>query len=107
MTELGNFPAMTFTSNKLKFDGENLVVVDGTLTLKGISKPVTLTVTSFQCCHTLCLKETLAELTPPRPSNVLNSIWANIRRRLVMMSPLIFQSKPSKNNDLNRKQSPY
>ena len=49
---------VTFTSNKLKFKGEDLVAVDGTLTLKGISKPVTLKVTSFQCMpHPMLNKE--------------------------------------------------
>ncbi|WP_341328432.1 YceI family protein [Methylotuvimicrobium sp. KM2] len=42
-------PAMTFASDKLLFEGDMLVAVDGTLRLKGIAKPVTLTVTSFQC----------------------------------------------------------
>lgn len=51
------YPKATFISNKLTFEGENLVAVDGTLTLKGISKPVTLTVTSFQCMPHPMLKK--------------------------------------------------
>ncbi|PPD28989.1 MAG: polyisoprenoid-binding protein [Methylomonas sp.] len=51
------YPAMTFSSNTLKFDGDNVVAVEGTLTLKGISKPVTLTVTSFQCMPHPMLKK--------------------------------------------------
>ena len=52
------YPTMTFSSNKLHFEGDNLVSIDGTLTLKGISKPVTLTVTSFQCMpHPMLKKE--------------------------------------------------
>jgi polyisoprenoid-binding protein YceI len=51
------YPTATFTSNKLTFEGENLVAVDGTLTLKGISKPLTLTVTSFQCMPHPILKK--------------------------------------------------
>jgi polyisoprenoid-binding protein YceI len=43
------YPAITFKSNKAKFDGDKLVAVDGNLTVKGITKPVTLTVTSFLC----------------------------------------------------------
>ena len=50
-------PTMTFSANKLKFAGENVVAVDGTLTLKGISKPLTLTVTSFQCMPHPMLKK--------------------------------------------------
>lgn len=43
------FPTATFTSNTVKFEGDKPASIDGTLTLKGISKPVTLTVTSFLC----------------------------------------------------------
>lgn len=47
--DTAHYPTMTFRSNRLKFDGDHLTSAEGTLTLKGISKPVTLTVTSFQC----------------------------------------------------------
>ncbi|MGB4498830.1 MAG: YceI family protein [Methylococcaceae bacterium] len=51
------YPTATFISNKVNFDGDNVASVDGTLTLKGISKPVSLTVTSFQCMfHPMLLK---------------------------------------------------
>ncbi|MET3135075.1 polyisoprenoid-binding protein YceI [Oxalobacteraceae bacterium GrIS 1.11] len=43
------YPTITYKSSKLNFDGDKLASVDGNLTIKGISKPVTLTVTSFQC----------------------------------------------------------
>jgi polyisoprenoid-binding protein YceI len=56
--DTAKYPKISFTSDKLKFDGENLVSVDGTLSIKGISKPVTLTVTSFQCMpHPMLKKE--------------------------------------------------
>ena len=55
--DTAKYPTATFISNKLKFEGENLVAVDGTLTLKGISKPVKLTVTSFQCMPHPMLKK--------------------------------------------------
>ncbi|WP_018413248.1 YceI family protein [Methyloversatilis thermotolerans] len=42
------FPTATFKSSKVVFDGDKPVAVEGTLTLKGVSKPVTLKVTSFQ-----------------------------------------------------------
>ncbi len=42
-------PTIAFKSNKLKFDGDKVVSVDGELTVKGITKPVTLTVISFLC----------------------------------------------------------
>lgn len=43
------FPAMTYKSSKLHFDGDKLVSVDGELTLLGVSKPVTLKVSNFHC----------------------------------------------------------
>lgn len=43
------YPTITFKSDKMKFDGDKLVGVEGTLTIKDISKPVMLTVTSFKC----------------------------------------------------------
>lgn len=55
--DTSKYPTATFTSNKVNFDGDNVSSVDGTLTLKGISKPVALTVTSFQCMfHPMLLK---------------------------------------------------
>lgn len=55
--DTAHYPTMTFSSNKLKFEGENLVSVEGMLTLKGISMPITLTVTSFQCMPHPMLKK--------------------------------------------------
>ncbi|MBT9097744.1 polyisoprenoid-binding protein [Methylovulum psychrotolerans] len=55
--DTATYPTATFTSNTLKFEGETLVAVDGILTLKGISKPVTLAVTSFQCMPHPMLKK--------------------------------------------------
>lgn len=56
--DTAKFPTMTFTSSDLKFEGDRLVAVAGTLTLKGISKPVTLSVTSFHCAlHPLLQKD--------------------------------------------------
>ena len=52
------FPTATFTSNKLNFKGDKLLSIDGTLTIKGISKPVTFTVTSFLCMqHPMAKKD--------------------------------------------------
>jgi polyisoprenoid-binding protein YceI len=41
-------PTATFKSTKVVFEGDKPVKVEGNLTLKGVTKPVTLTVTSFQ-----------------------------------------------------------
>lgn len=43
------FPTLNFKSNKFKFEGDKLVAVEGELTSKGVTKPVTLTVNSFNC----------------------------------------------------------
>jgi len=43
------FPTATFVSNKMNFEGDKPVSIDGTLTIKGVSKPQTLTITSFMC----------------------------------------------------------
>ncbi len=40
-------PTITYKSTGVKFDGDKVVSVDGNLTIKGITKPVTLTVKSF------------------------------------------------------------
>jgi polyisoprenoid-binding protein YceI len=44
------FPTITFKSTSVKFEGDKPVAVDGNLTIKGVTKPVTLTVTSY---HTM------------------------------------------------------
>ena len=41
------FPKATFKSTKVVFEGDKPSAIEGQLTIKGVSKPVTLTVTSF------------------------------------------------------------
>ena len=41
------YPTITFKSTAVKFDGDKPVAIDGNLTIKGVTKPVTLAVTSF------------------------------------------------------------
>ena len=43
------FPNMVYRSNNLKFSGDDVVGADGELTMLGITRPVTLTVTRFNC----------------------------------------------------------
>lgn len=47
--DTAKYPAITFKSTKVKFEGDKLASVDGDLTIKGVTKPVTLAVTAFQC----------------------------------------------------------
>ena len=52
------FPTATFVSKKMNFEGDKPVSIDGTLTIKGVSKPETLTLTSFMCMpHPMFKKE--------------------------------------------------
>lgn len=46
--ETAKFPKATFKSTKVVFDGDKPASVEGQLTIKGVSKSVILTVTSFQ-----------------------------------------------------------
>ncbi len=55
--DTAKYPTANFVSSKVNFDGDKVASVEGTLTLKGISKPVTLTVTSFQCMPHPMLKK--------------------------------------------------
>ncbi len=45
--DTARFPTATFKSTKVTFEGDKPKSIDGVLTIKGVSKPVTLTVTSF------------------------------------------------------------
>ncbi len=56
--DTANFPTITFKSDNLKFDGDKLTSVEGIMTMKGVSKPLTLTVTAFSCkMHPMAKKE--------------------------------------------------
>jgi polyisoprenoid-binding protein YceI len=46
--DTARYPTATFKSTKVVFEGDKPARVEGNLTLKGVTKPVTLTVTSFQ-----------------------------------------------------------
>lgn len=46
--DTSQFPTATFKSTSVKFDGDKPVSIAGELTLKGITKPVTLNVTLFK-----------------------------------------------------------
>ena len=52
------YPEITFSSMDFQFQGEKLVAVNGQLTIKGITKPVSLMVTSFHCMpHPMAKKD--------------------------------------------------
>jgi len=53
------FPMMRFTSDKLVFDGDKVVAAEGSFTLLGVTKPMTLTVNNFRCApHPMNKKQT-------------------------------------------------
>ncbi len=43
------FPSITYKASKIKFKGDAPTSVEGELTLLGVTKPVTLTITEFKC----------------------------------------------------------
>lgn len=55
--DTAKYPTATFKSTKVVFEGDKPVAVEGKLTLKGVTKPVTLTVTSFQAMPHPMLKK--------------------------------------------------
>lgn len=55
--DTAKYPTITFKSTSVKFDGDKPVTVDGKLTIKGVTRPVTLTVTSFQAMPHPMLKK--------------------------------------------------
>lgn len=55
--DTARYPTAHFKSTKVVFEGDKPVKVEGNLTLKGVTKPVTLTVTSFQAMPHPMLKK--------------------------------------------------
>lgn len=43
------YPTITFKSSRMTFDGDRPMTLTGDLTIKGVTKPVTLAVTHFHC----------------------------------------------------------
>lgn len=46
---VAKFPTLTYKATRLKFNGDKLAGADGELTLLGVTRPVPLTVTAFNC----------------------------------------------------------
>ena len=55
--DTAKFPTATFKSTKVIFEGDRPARVEGNLTIKGVTKPVTLTVSSFQAMPHPMLKK--------------------------------------------------
>jgi polyisoprenoid-binding protein YceI len=46
---VAQFPIITFKSDKLKFNGDAVIGAEGELTMRGVTKPVVLSVADFKC----------------------------------------------------------
>ncbi|HLS42039.1 MAG TPA: YceI family protein [Paenalcaligenes sp.] len=58
--DTAQFPTATFVSTKVNFDGDTPTSVDGDLTIKGVTKPVTFEITRFAAMpHPMLKKEAL------------------------------------------------
>lgn len=66
--DVARHPAMTYTGT-LRFEGDKAVAVDGQLTLRGVTRPLTLAVNSFSCIDHPFLKK---EVCGADASGVLN-----------------------------------
>ncbi len=55
--DTAKYPAISFKSTRVRFDGDKPVAVEGNLTIKGVTRPVTLTVTSFHSMSHPMLKK--------------------------------------------------
>ena len=53
---------MTFKSNKLIFEGDKVVAAEGQFTMIGVTKPLKIDVTNFQCGKKVCSGEVAAVL---------------------------------------------
>ena len=54
---VAQFPTMRFVSDRLVFDGDNVVAAEGSFTLLGVTRPLTLTVSNFRCAPHPMLKK--------------------------------------------------
>jgi polyisoprenoid-binding protein YceI len=58
--DTANHPTATFESTGVRFDDDKPVAVDGNLTIKGVTRPVTLKVTAFhQMLHPMLKKDAI------------------------------------------------
>ena len=55
--DVAKHPTMTFKSDKLTFKGDKVIEADGQLTLRGVTKPITLTFTQFKCGENPIIKK--------------------------------------------------
>lgn len=56
MFDVAKYPTAVYKGTSVKFDGDKPVSVDGTLTLHGVTKPLTLAIDKFKCIQHPMLK---------------------------------------------------
>jgi polyisoprenoid-binding protein YceI len=57
MFDAAQFPRMRFVSKRMEFEGGRVARVEGELTLRDVTKPVTLTVRTIHCDGNACVAE--------------------------------------------------
>lgn len=56
--DTAKYPTITFKADRFRFQGDRPAKIEGQLTIKGVTKPVTLTVTNFRCgLHPIAKKQ--------------------------------------------------
>lgn len=55
--DTGKYPTASYKSTGARFDGDQPVAIEGNLTIKGVTRPVTLTLLSFHCMPHPILKK--------------------------------------------------
>ena len=56
--DTARYPTLTYVSNRMRYEGGEPVAVEGDFTIKGVTRPVTLAITSFRCMpHPLLKKD--------------------------------------------------
>jgi polyisoprenoid-binding protein YceI len=94
--DAARYPRITFISDKLTFNKNQLIAADGIMTLHGVSKPVHLAIDHFYCgMNLIAMKNTCganASATIKRSDLALTNMF----RKWAMMSRLIFKLKRPK-----------
>jgi polyisoprenoid-binding protein YceI len=57
--DTADFPTATFKSTSVQFSGDAPTSIEGVLTIKGIAKPITLTITSFKHAQNMRKKDAI------------------------------------------------
>lgn len=73
MFDASRFPRMRFVSKRFEFEGGRLLRVDGDLTLRDVTRPVSLTVHSLSCERETCVAE--ADAAIKRREFAMDAWW--------------------------------